>query len=73
MTRLITPKRKGMGLQVKTFTGQSGQNYLVFRTLEGGFHVFVETDAKKAAKDCGARGSNTREHWKSLWITATHL
>jgi hypothetical protein len=60
-------KRKGQGLQMKTFTGRSGKSYLVFRTLKGSYHTFVEIDAKKAAVDCGGKGPNTRAVWKSVW------
>ena len=28
-------KRQGPGLEMKTFTGDEGQNYLVFRTPKG--------------------------------------
>jgi len=41
---------------------------LVFRTLEGSFHAFVEVEAKEAARDCGvAEGANTRTMWESIW------
>jgi len=60
-------KRDGLGLEFKTFKGQSGKSYLVFRTLKGSYHVFVETEAKEAARDCGAGSGTSREQWKSLW------
>lgn len=59
----------GAGLEIKTFEGTQG-TYLVMKLPSGAFHAFVETEAKQAAKDCGAkvRGyPNTREYWKSLW------
>ena len=63
----VKPKRKGMGLEAKTFIGKSGNTYLVFKTLDGGYHVFTEAQAKDAAKDCGATGTNTRRYWDSIW------
>lgn len=64
----IVPKRKGLALQAKTFFGKSGQTYLVFKALRGNYHVFVETEAKKAAVDCGAPSKgHTRQQWKSVW------
>jgi hypothetical protein len=65
--KAITPKRGGLGLEAKTFKGKSGRVYLVFKTLEGGFHTFVETQAKDAAEDCGAQRKETRRDWRSLW------
>jgi hypothetical protein len=63
----LTKKRKGAGLETKTFVGKSGTAYLVFRSGAGSFHVFSEVEAKAAARDCGGKGSNTREEWKSIW------
>lgn len=65
----IKKKRSGTGLSMQTFRGkQDGCSYLVFRTGDGSFHTFVETDAKEAAEDCGATiGTNTRQLWSSLW------
>jgi hypothetical protein len=65
--KVITPKRGGLGLEAKTFKGKSGRIYLVFKTLEGGFHTFVETQAKDAGEDCGAQRKETRRDWRSLW------
>jgi hypothetical protein len=67
-SKTLKAKRKGFGLEAKTFPGKkSGLTYLVFKTLDGGFHVFVETQAKDAAQDCGADRINTRRDWRSLW------
>jgi hypothetical protein len=64
----FSAKKKGFGLAVRTFTGKrSGSGYIVFRTPKGSFHVFVETQAKAAARDCGGIGANTRQQWKSIW------
>jgi hypothetical protein len=60
-------KRRGLGLEVETFTGKSGQVYMVFHAPGGSYHVFVETEAKAAARDCGGKGKNTRQYWDSLW------
>ncbi len=63
----LTPKRRGVGLETKTFVGNSGATYVVFRT-SGSYHVLTEVDAKEAARDCGARkGGSTRAQWKALW------
>jgi len=63
----LTPKRRGAGLETRTFFGNSGASYLVFRT-SGSYHVLTEVDAKEAARDCGARkGGSTRAQWKALW------
>jgi hypothetical protein len=62
------PKRSS-GLEIQTFKGKSGNLYMVFQTV-GSYHVLVETDAKKAAVDCGAPDEgNTRKRWLSLWKT----
>jgi hypothetical protein len=64
----LTRKRAGLGLEAKTFIGESGTTYIVFRSPKGGYHAFAEVEAKKAARDCGAAmGHNTRAEWKSLW------
>ncbi len=61
-------KRKGLGLELRTFSGKSGTSYLVFRTRVGSFHMFEEVEAKGAAQDCGAqRENNTRFMWNKLW------
>ena len=60
-------KRQGLGLEIQTFTGKKGTVYTVFRTTDGAFHVLVETEAKAAARDCGAKSGNTRQRWESLW------
>ncbi len=65
--RKYTSKRSGLGLSFKTFIGASGKSYLVFQTPKGAYHVFAETEAKEAARDCGAKSGNTREQWKSIW------
>ncbi len=64
---MLKDKREGTALAFKTFIG-GGNRYLVFRSLEGSFHVFAEVEAKQAARDCGAAESaNTRHMWESLW------
>lgn len=64
----VRQKKSSFGLEMKIFRGKSSQNYLVFLTREGAFHVFQEVEAKGAAKDCGStvRG-NTRTMWNSIW------
>jgi hypothetical protein len=67
----IKRKRKGYGLEMRTFHAEDGRAYLVFRTASGSFHTFVETDAKQASIECGAPRSDgsTRQRWSSLWST----
>jgi len=62
-------KRKGTGVEMKTFKAK-GQNYLVFRTPPGSYHVFLEIEAKQAAKECGASKGTTPQMWKRLWDKA---
>lgn len=64
----LKAKKRGLGLQIRTFKGQSGHTYLVFRTQKGSFHVFREIEAKEAARDCGAKPKgNVRQMWNRLW------
>lgn len=65
---MLKEKREGSALAFKTFTANDGTRYLVFRSLEGSFHVFAEVEAKQAARDCGAAElANTRQMWESIW------
>jgi hypothetical protein len=65
---LLKPKRSGVGLETRTFVGNSGTTYLVFRSGSGSFHVLAEVEATEAARDCGAQeGRNMRSAWKALW------
>ncbi len=64
----VKKKREGLGLEMKTFSGKDGNSYLVFRTSAGSFHVFMEVEAKEAARQCGAtEEKNTRGMWAALW------
>jgi len=63
----IKKKKKGYGLEIKTFRGRDGA-YLVFRTRGGAFNVFLEVEAKEAARQCGASREGTpRQMWGGLW------
>jgi hypothetical protein len=53
-------KRQGVGLEMKTFKGNDKQNYLVFRTPKGSYHVFLEVEAK-GSRDA-LRSSRKRQH-----------
>lgn len=65
---MLKGKREGSELAFKTYTANDGTRYLVFRSLEGSFHVFTEVEAKQAARDCGAPElTNTRQMWEFLW------
>ena len=64
----LKKKRAGLGLQIRTFKGSDGETYLVFRGPSGSFHVFVETEAKQAARECGVtEEGNTQSMWQTLW------
>ena len=64
----IQQKRRGLGLEMRSFMGHDGRSYLVFRTSGGSFHVFVEVEAKEAARQCGAtKEANTRQMWSEVW------
>jgi hypothetical protein len=65
----LKPKKAGYGLAAQTFTGTKGRPYIVFREPGGSYHVLVETEAKAAARDCGAKGKTktTRQLWDSIW------
>ncbi len=68
----LREKRRGRGLEMRSFTGHDGRNYLVFRTSGGSFHVFAEVEAKEAARQCGAtREANTRQMWGEVWDRST--
>jgi hypothetical protein len=64
----VKSKRTGTELSMRTLPGKDGRSYLVFRTGTGSFHTFVETEAKQAARDCGAAiEGTTRQMWSSIW------
>jgi hypothetical protein len=65
---MLKEKKDGTEIGLKVFPGRDGNRYLVFRTLDGSFHTFVEVEAKQAARECGAEElTNTRLMWESLW------
>jgi hypothetical protein len=65
---MLKEKREGTQIGFKVFVGADGNRYLVFRSLEGSFHVFAEVEAKEAARQCGSEElPNTRLMWESLW------
>jgi hypothetical protein len=70
---MLKKKKGGLELNVRTFSGEDGSQYLVFRTAKGSYHAFVEVEAKQAARECGASDAegNTRRMWESLWQQAT--
>ena len=69
---MLKEKRGGTELAFKIFLGSDGTRHLVFRSLDGSFHVFTEVEAKQAARECGAAElANTRQMWESLWETQT--
>ena len=65
---MLKEKPEGTNLAFKSFIAKNGTKYLVFKSLDGSFHVFTEVEAKQAARDCGADDlGNTRQMWESLW------
>ncbi len=65
---MLKDKREGTQLGFKAFDGADGRRYLVFRTVDGSFHAFVEVEAKEVSRQCGAaEGTNTRTMWESIW------
>ncbi len=64
----IKAKKRGLGLEMRTVHGRDGRSYLVFRTARGGYDVFVEVEAKEAARTCGAtRHGTTHQMWHEIW------
>jgi hypothetical protein len=64
------PKRKRFTVETKAFDGSSGTSYVVYRTPQGNFHVFMEVEADAAAEDCGApKKGGTRAKWRAIWDT----
>lgn len=64
----VKVKKRGLGLEMRTFGGTGGRSYLVFRTARGAYHVFLEVEAKEAARECGAtREGTTHQMWDQVW------
>jgi hypothetical protein len=57
---MLKGKKRGFSLEAKTFEGNKGGMYLVFRTLDGSYHTFAEVEAKQVARECGATEGQTR-------------
>ncbi len=65
-------KPLGLELGIRSFKGEDGFTYIVFKTTKGSYHVFKEVEAKAAARECGAKcehldDPNTRQLWGELW------
>jgi len=60
-------KRSNVAVEMKTFNGKQ-DTYLVMK-IDGAYHVFVEVEAKEAARDCDPtfKKGNTRRIWAKLW------
>ncbi|HLW68454.1 MAG TPA: hypothetical protein VKS79_24260 [Gemmataceae bacterium] len=60
-------------MEVRTFNGKDGNTYIVYgkeQDCSYRYHVFVEVEAKEAARDCGAEDDgkiNTISMWDKLW------
>jgi len=66
----VKTKRRGLGLDVRTFLAENGEAYVVFRTARDTFHTFQEVEAKEAARQCGGPlTGTTQQMWKKLWST----
>ncbi|HWR82997.1 MAG TPA: hypothetical protein VN285_06825 [Candidatus Deferrimicrobium sp.] len=64
----LKAKKRGFNLEMRTFFGKEGRQYLVFKTRSGAFNVFAEVEAKQASRECGATvKGTTRQMWNSLW------
>jgi hypothetical protein len=64
----IKVKKRGLGLEMRTFEGRDGRMYLVFRTARGAYHVFTEVEAKEAARQCGATNeAKMNQMWNEIW------
>ncbi len=64
----VKNKKAGFGLEMKAFNGKDGNDYIVFRTKAGSFHVFMEVEAKEASRQCGAKQEGTtRQMWQKVW------
>lgn len=64
----IKRKKRGFGIEMRTFEGKDGTAYLVFRSADGAYHVFAEVEAKEAARQCGcAIEESTRQMWAEVW------
>jgi hypothetical protein len=64
----IKQKKRGLGMELRSFTGKDDRAYLVFRTARGTYHVFAEVEAKQAARECGAsREGTTHQMWNEIW------
>jgi hypothetical protein len=63
-------KRRGLGLDIRSFQGKDGCTYIAFKTTKGSYHVFKEVEAKEASRQCGAAiEGTTRQMWGNLWAS----
>jgi hypothetical protein len=67
----ISAKRRGFELESRTFITPDKRALLVFKTPQGSYHTFLETEAKLAAKELSpnAHGA-TRAIWDKIWKSA---
>jgi hypothetical protein len=62
------PKKTRFRVETRAFEGSSGTSYVVYRTPQGAFHVFMEVEAEPAADDCGApKKGRARTKWQAIW------
>ena len=68
---VLKRKKRGFGIEMRTFDGKDGQTYLAFRLPDGAFHIFLEVEAKEAARQCGCTiEESTRQMWTEIWRKA---
>jgi len=63
-------KPASSALEISTFPGKNKQVKYIVMKLNTEFHVFVEVEAKQAAKDCGCPfpvSKTTQQMWSQLW------
>ena len=64
----IKPKKTGFGLEMSSFIGKKTKNsYIMFKSLGGSYHAFMEVEAKDAIIDC--LGGGERKRPPVNWVT----
>ena len=63
----IKPKRKGVGLEIRTTRDKKNREFIIFKHPKGSYHVFTEITAKELAREWDIEENNTREMIKDLF------
>ena len=61
------PKKADVRLDILTVTGNSCKTDIFYRHPTGSFHVFMETESRQAAVDCGAPRGHSRKQCEWVW------